>query len=144
MSWLILHFHFVILQNVMIYSIILHFHFGILPKCHGLLNYSTSSLWGLYKMSWFTQLFYTFTLGILLNVMIYSIILHFYFGDSTKLFHTFTFRFLLGILCLVSSVGRALASKLRGPGLKSWPGTVGGRVTIIMWGARPGWKLALS
>ncbi len=34
--------------------------------------------------------------------------------------------------------------KLRGPGFKSRPGTVGGPVTIIMWGARPGWKLALS
>ncbi len=45
---------------------------------------------------------------------------------------------------LVSSVSRALASKLRGPGFKSWPGTVGVPVTIIMWGARPGWKLALS
>ncbi len=33
---------------------------------------------------------------------------------------------------LVSSVKRALASKLRGPGFKSWPGTVGGPVTIIM------------
>ncbi len=45
---------------------------------------------------------------------------------------------------LVSSVRRALASKLRGPGFNSRPGTVGGPVTIIMWGARPGWKLALS
>ncbi len=45
---------------------------------------------------------------------------------------------------LVSSVRRALASKLRGPGFKSQPGTVGSPVTIIMWGARPGWKLALS
>ncbi len=45
---------------------------------------------------------------------------------------------------LVSSVRRALASKLRGPGFKSQPGTVGGPVTIIMWGARPCWKLALS
>ncbi len=45
---------------------------------------------------------------------------------------------------LVSSVRTAFASKLRGPGLKSWPGTVGGPVTIIMWGAQPGWKLALS
>ncbi len=45
---------------------------------------------------------------------------------------------------LVSSVGRALASKLRGPGFKSRPGTVGGLVIIIMWGARTGWKLALS
>ncbi len=40
-----------------------------------------------------------------------------------------------------SSVSKALASKLRGPGFKSRPGTV---VTIIMWGARPVWKLALS
>ncbi len=45
---------------------------------------------------------------------------------------------------LVSSVVRALASKLRGPGFKFRPGTVGGPITIIMWGARPGWKLALS
>ncbi len=45
---------------------------------------------------------------------------------------------------LVSSVRRALASKLRGLGFKSRPGTVGGPVTIIMWGAWPGWKLALS
>ncbi len=45
---------------------------------------------------------------------------------------------------LVSSVRRALASKLRGPGFNSRPGTVGGQATIIMWGARPGWKLALS
>ncbi len=45
---------------------------------------------------------------------------------------------------LVSSVGRALASKMRGPGFKSRPGTVGGPVIIIMWGARPDWKLALS
>ncbi len=45
---------------------------------------------------------------------------------------------------LVSSVRRALASKLRGPGFKSRLGTVGGPVTIIMWGAQPGWKLALS
>ncbi len=45
---------------------------------------------------------------------------------------------------LVSSVRRALTSKLRGPGFNSRPGTVGGPVTIIMWGARPGWKLALS
>ncbi len=45
---------------------------------------------------------------------------------------------------LISSVGRVLASKLRGPGFKSRPGTVGGPVTIIIWGARPCWKLALS
>ncbi len=45
---------------------------------------------------------------------------------------------------LVSSVRRALASKLRDPGFKSRPGTVGGPVTIIMWSARPGWKLSLS
>ncbi len=45
---------------------------------------------------------------------------------------------------LVSSVRRALTSKLRGPGFKSRPVTVGGPVTIIMWGARLGWKLALS
>ncbi len=44
----------------------------------------------------------------------------------------------------ISSVSWALSSKLRSPGFKSWPGTVGGLVTIIMWGARPGWKLALS
>ncbi len=45
---------------------------------------------------------------------------------------------------LVSSVRRAHASKPRGLGFKSRPGTVVGPVTIIMWGARPGWKLALS
>ncbi len=45
---------------------------------------------------------------------------------------------------LVSSVRRALAPKLIGPGFKSRPGTVDGPVTIIMWGSRPGWKLALS
>ncbi len=39
---------------------------------------------------------------------------------------------------LVSSVRRVLASKLRCPGFKSRPGTVGGPVTIIMWGALPG------
>ncbi len=51
----------------------------------------------------------------------------------------------MNVLCgLVSSVRRALASKLRGPGFKSWPGTVGGQVTIIMLGARPSWKLAFS
>ncbi len=44
---------------------------------------------------------------------------------------------------LISSVRRALASNLRGPRFKSLPGTVGGPV-IIMWCARPGWKLALS
>ncbi len=60
-------------------------------------------------------------------------------------------RALCGTVCiinvlsgLVGSFRRALASKLRGPGFKSRPGTVGGPVTIIMWGARPGWKLALS
>ncbi len=39
---------------------------------------------------------------------------------------------------LVSSVRRALSSKLKDPGFKSQPDTVGGPVTIIMWGARPG------
>ncbi len=39
---------------------------------------------------------------------------------------------------LVSSVRRAISFKLRGPGFKSQPGTVGGSVTIIMWGAQPG------
>ncbi len=43
---------------------------------------------------------------------------------------------LLKLSGLVSSVRRALASNLRGPGFKSWPGTV--CVTIIMWGALPG------
>ncbi len=50
----------------------------------------------------------------------------------------------MGLPGLVNSVRRALVSKLRDPGFKSLPGTVGGPVTIIMWGARPGWKLALS
>ncbi len=35
---------------------------------------------------------------------------------------------------LVSSVRRAHSSKLRGPGFKSQPGTVGGLITIIMFG----------
>ncbi len=39
---------------------------------------------------------------------------------------------------LVSSVKRALSSKLRGPEFKSRPGTVGGQVTIIMWSAQTG------
>ncbi len=38
---------------------------------------------------------------------------------------------------LLPSVSRVLSSKLRGPGFKSQPGTVGIPVTI-MWGARPG------
>ncbi len=38
---------------------------------------------------------------------------------------------------LDSSVRRAPASKLRGPGFESRPGTVGGPVSIIMLGARP-------
>ncbi len=42
---------------------------------------------------------------------------------------------------LVSSVRRALASKLRGPWFKLLPGRV---VAIIMCGAPPGLKLALS
>ncbi len=48
------------------------------------------------------------------------------------------------IKIFVSSDRRALASKLRVPGFKSRPGTLGGPLTIIMWGAQPGWKLALS
>ncbi len=52
-------------------------------------------------------------------------------------FHTLNHLF-------ISSVRTALTSKLRGPGWKSRPGTVGGQVNIILWGARPGWKLALS
>ncbi len=39
---------------------------------------------------------------------------------------------------LVSSVRRALSSKLSGSGFKSRPGTVGGLVTIIKCGAGPG------
>ncbi len=38
----------------------------------------------------------------------------------------------------MSSVRKALSSKLRGPGFQSRIGTVDGLVTIIMWGARPG------
>ncbi len=53
-------------------------------------------------------------------------------------------QFIIDDICLFSSVRRALASKLKGPGFKSRPGTVGCPVTIIMWGAWPGWKLALS
>ncbi len=55
--------------------------------------------------------------------------------------HTYYMQDTVG---LISSVRRALASKLRGLGFKSQPGTVGGPLTIIMWGARPGWKLAFS
>ncbi len=39
---------------------------------------------------------------------------------------------IVSISDLVSSVRRALASMLRGPGFKSQPGRVGGPVTIIM------------
>ncbi len=45
---------------------------------------------------------------------------------------------------IVSSVSRTPASKRRGPGLKSWPGTVSGTVTIIIWDAGLGCILALS
>ncbi len=44
---------------------------------------------------------------------------------------------------LVSSVGRAFDSKLSGRGFKLQLDTVGGPVTIIMWGAWSSWKLAL-
>ncbi len=50
----------------------------------------------------------------------------------------------LGPLPIGSSVRRTLASKLRGPGFKFQSGTVGGLVTIIIWGAGPEWKLAFS
>ncbi len=53
----------------------------------------------------------------------------------------FNVRTVSGIVC---SVRRSLSSKLRGPGFKSLPDTVGGIVTIIMWGAWPRRKLALS
>ncbi len=65
----------------------------------------------------------------------------FYYGVIKFFMYVAEIFYLSGF---VSSVRRALASKLRGPGFKSWPGTVGGRLTIIMWGARPGRKLALS
>ncbi len=39
---------------------------------------------------------------------------------------------------LISSIRRSLNSKLIGPGVKPWPGTMGGLVTIIMWYAWPG------
>ncbi len=39
---------------------------------------------------------------------------------------------------LFHSIGRALVSRLRGPGFKSQPYTVGGLVIIIIWGAQPG------
>ncbi len=45
---------------------------------------------------------------------------------------------LIPISGLVSSVKRTLSSNLRSPGFKSWPGTVGGPVTIIMWDACTG------
>ncbi len=44
---------------------------------------------------------------------------------------------------LVGSVWRAFAVKLKGALFKSQPGTVGGPVTIIMWGTHPGWNLAI-
>ncbi len=47
-------------------------------------------------------------------------------------------------LASLAPVRGALSSKLRGPEFKSRPGTVGGPVTILMWGAWSGWKLALS
>ncbi len=46
--------------------------------------------------------------------------------------HARTLFYLQDTVCLISSVRRALASKLRGPGFKSRPGTVGGTLTIIM------------
>ncbi len=45
---------------------------------------------------------------------------------------------------IIKSLRRELASKLRGPGFKSQPGTVGGTVNIIMWGARPWLKTSFE
>ncbi len=44
------------------------------------------------------------------------------------------------ILRSLSGFDSSVVSNLRGPGFKS----VGGQVTIIMWGAQPSWKLVLS
>ncbi len=41
-------------------------------------------------------------------------------------------------ILVVNPVRRPFASKLRGPGYKPQPDTVGSLVTIIMWGALPG------
>ncbi len=43
-----------------------------------------------------------------------------------------------------SSVWRALSSKVRGPGFKSWPGTVDSSVTIIMCSALPKLKTSFE
>ncbi len=45
------------------------------------------------------------------------------------------FSIMTGIFILVR---RAFSSKLRGVGFKCWPDTVGGSVTVIMWGTQPG------
>ncbi len=45
---------------------------------------------------------------------------------------------------LISTVSRALSSKLRGPGFKSRPRIVGSLVSILMWGVWPDWKLAIE
>ncbi len=45
---------------------------------------------------------------------------------------------------LVSSVWRALSSKVRGPGFESWPGTVDSSVTIIMCSALPKLKTSFE
>ncbi len=50
------------------------------------------------------------------------------FHETTSLFMTF----IKTTSDLIISVKRAFASKLRDPGFKSRPGTVGGPVTIIM------------
>ncbi len=47
-------------------------------------------------------------------------------------------------MCFNSSVMGALFSKLKGPGFKFWPGTVGGPVTITMWSARQGLKTSFE
>ncbi len=46
-------------------------------------------------------------------------------------------------VCLISSVRRVFASKLKGAGFKSQQCTLDGPVTIIMWSAQPDWKLVL-
>ncbi len=55
-----------------------------------------------------------------------------------------TIRKKLGHLASLAQSEEYFAAKLRGPGFKSWPGTVSGPATIIKWSARPCCKLALS
>ncbi len=73
--------------------------------------------------------------------MLFSLVLiifQFFSDENQDIYFSISKNVLKKLLTL-----KHFASKLRGPGFKSRPGTVGGPVTI-MWGARPGWKLVLS